>query len=49
MVSSLLKLTKIRNSSRILDPQQLKSGTDRQQMLETETEEKSARAEGRWM
>jgi hypothetical protein len=43
MVSILLELSKIRNSSRILDPKQLKFGTDRQQMRETERETRKAR------
>jgi hypothetical protein len=43
MVSILLKLSKIRNSSRILYPKQLKFGTDRQQMRETEREKRKAR------
>jgi hypothetical protein len=43
MVSILLKLSKIRNSSRILDPKQLKFGTDRQQMRETERDKRKAR------
>jgi hypothetical protein len=46
MVIILLELSKIRNSSRILDPKQLKFGTDRQQMRETERETREKRESG---